>query len=171
MLVKCIDTKEKMERSEAYCLNVNGKNKYYSSKEGYEQFIYNNHYRSKSIDLIRDMMGYVLPQMKLPTLTYKKIEEMFKEPIGYDVLYNTLVNYQKDIEWAFQNKEFRSETARVMYLFGIVKSHYMEEWRKKVAEKRTEVQHVQSESEDVTEIETIDRKQTVKDLRGFLDED
>ena len=47
----------------------------------------------------------------------------------------------------------------------------MEEWRKKVAEKRTEVQHVQSESEDVTEIETIDRKQTVKDLRGFLDED
>ena len=171
MLVKCIDTKEKMERSEAYCLNVDGKNKYYSSKEGYERFIYSNHYRNKSIDLIRDIMGYTLPQMQLPTLTYKKIEEMFKEPVGYDVLYNTLVNYQKDIEWAFQNKEFGSETARIMYLFGIVKSHYMEEWRKKVAEKRTETKRVQSETEDISEIETIDRKQAVKDLRGFLDED
>jgi len=171
MLVKCLDTKEKMDRSEAYCLNVNGKNKYYSSKEGYERFVYNNHYRNKSIDLIRDMMGYVLPQMQLPTITYRKIEETFKEPIGYDVLYDTLVSQKKNIEWAFQNKEFGSESARVMYLFGIVNNHYMEEWRKKVAKKRAETHHVQSEQEDPEEIETIERKQAVKDLRSFLDED
>ena len=171
MLVKCLDTGEKMEKSEAYCLNINGRNKYYSSKAGYEQFVYNNYYRKKSIDLIRDMMGYVLPQMQLPTLTYKKIEEMFKEPIGYDVLYNTLVSQRQSIEWALQNKEFNSETAKIMYLFGIVKNNYMEEWRKKVAEKRLAEQHVQSESEDISEIDTIERKQEVKDLRSFLDED
>ena len=171
MLVKCLDTKEKMKKSEAYCLNVDGKNKYYSSKEGYEQFEYDNHYRKKSIDLIRDMMGYVLPQMKLPTITYKLIEDTFKEPIGYDVLYNTLVSQQKSVEWAFKNKQFGSETSKIMYLFGIINNTYMDEWRKKVAEKRLAEQHVQSESEDISEIEMIERKQTVKDLRGFLNED
>ena len=175
MQVKCIDTGEKIDRDEAYKITIvkeDGKtlNKYYSSKEGYDIYISNNYYRRSCIDLIREVMGYALPQMKLPTLTYKKIEE-YKEPIGYDVLYNTLLNKKKDIEYAFYNKDFRSEIARVQYLFGIVQNNYMEEWRKKVAEKKLAEQHVQSESEDISEIDTIERKQEVKDLRSFLDED
>ena len=166
MLVKCIDTGEKKEKAEAYCLNVNGKNKYFSSKEGYELYVTNNHYRYKCIDLIREIMGYVLPQMKLPTLTYKKIEE-YKDPIGYDVLYQTLLNKQKDIEYAFYNKQFDSEVARVMYLFAIVQNHYMEEWRKKVAKKRMD----SNIPEDYEEMIVPEKKQKVKDIRRFLDDE
>lgn len=169
MLVKCIDTKEKMDRKEAYCLNVNGKNRYYSSKEGYEKYINNNFYRNKCIDTIRDIMGYVLPQMKLPTLTYKLVEE-FKEPIGYDVLYNTLLAQKKAIEWAFYNKDFGSEIARVQYLFAIVQNHYMEEYRKKATLQRMAAQE-KNEAEDPNEMVEGERRQAVKDLSNFLNDD
>lgn len=176
MLVKCIDTGEKIDRNKAYKITIvkeDGKtsNKYYSSKEGYDIYISNNYYRRNCIDLIREVMGYALPQMKLPTLTYKKIEE-YKDPIGYDVLYNTLLNNKKDIEYAFYNKDFRSEIARVQYLFGIVQNTYMEEWKKKVANKKAEAIKKTEDMEEAIETwETTERKKSVKNLGSYLDDE
>ena len=124
-------------------------------------------YREKAIELIRNYMGYYKPEMKLPTLTYKKIQD-YKEPIGYDVLCYTLINVERDITWALTNKNFNSETAKIMYLFAIVQNHYMEEYRKKVAEKRKSYSET-----DPNEMITNDknRKQNIKDIRKWLDED
>lgn len=169
MNVKCIDTGEKLDRNIAYKIVVNGKNKYFSSEEGYIKFENNKKYRGKVIDLIRECMGYSKPQMKLPTLTYKKISE-YKE-FGYDVLYDTLLINKQDIEWSFQNKDFKSEIAKITYLFAILENHFMEVYRNKLAEIKMLSQHVPSELEDISEIESIERKQPVKDLRGFLNED
>lgn len=176
MQVKCIDTGEKIDRDKAYKITIvkeNGKilNKYYSSKEGYDTYTNNIAIRTDCINLIRDIMGYVLPQMKLPTLTYKKIEE-YKEPIGYDVLYNTLLTKEKDIKYAFYNKQFDSEIARVQYLFAIVQNNYMPEWRKKVANKKAEaLKKTEDMEEAIEEWETTERKKTVKNLGSFLDDE
>ena len=169
MQVKCVDTDDKIDRDLAYKVIVNGKNKYYSSKEGYDNCVMNNSYRTDCIKLIREIMGYVFKEMKLPTLTYKKIAE-YKEPIGYDVLYNTLVNQKENIEWHLYNKQFDSESKRVAYLFGIVRNHYIEEYQKKIVEKRMK-RTSESEFEDLDEINTIERKQKVKNLSRYLDED
>lgn len=171
MLVKCIDTGEKIDRDKAYKININGKNKYYSSKEGYDAFVTNNYYRNKSIDLIREVMGYSLPQMQLPTLTYKKVKE-YEEPIGLDVLYETLLDKKRDIEYAFYNKTFNSETAKIMYLFAIVQNHYMKFWRKKVAVNKEKAINKSETSEEIdTEWESTERRKSVKDLSNFLDDE
>ena len=168
MQVKCIDTGEKMEKTEAYCLNVNGKNKYYSSKEGYEKFVFTNHHKNKCVDIIREMMGYVLPQMKLPTFTYRKIEE-YRE-LGFDVLYNTLNAQRSNIEWALINKDFGSETAKVMYIFAIVQNNFMEEYRKKETLQKMAAREKIS-AEDPNEPVESERRQAVKDLSSFLDDE
>ena len=169
MNVKCIDTGEKLDRDVAYKVVVNGRNKYYSSEEGYKKFESDKEYKNKIIDLIREYLGYK-PQMKLPTLTYKKIEDPYRA-LGLDVLYYTLVNQRNNIEWALKNKQFTSEIAKINYVFGILQNNYMDEYKKKVAETKAAKYHVKSELEDIAEIETIDRKQAVKDLREFIDED
>ena len=169
MLVKCQDTGEKIDRDVAYKVVTKSGNKYYTSKEAYERIQKDKEYRVKVIETIRDYLGYYKPQMLLPTLTYKKIAE-YQEPIGYDVLYDTLVNNKKNIIWAFNNKDFKSETAKIMYLFAIIQNNYMNEYRKKV--ERNRLKNTYSES-DPNEMITDDknRKQSIKNIRKWLDED
>ena len=172
-MATCIDTGEKIDPKLAYVVlseNSKGKTvkKYYSSKEGYEKYTYDNKYRRKCTDLIMEYMGYK-PKMKLPTLTFKLVEE-YKDPIGFDVLYETLLSQRNNIEYAFRNKDFGGDIARIQYLFAIIQNSYGEFWRKKVAQEREN--RISDENHDPNEYdESRERRQAVRDIIQFLDDE
>ena len=172
MQVKCIDTGEKIDRNNAYnvpIINNKGKtiNKYYSSEEGYKLYRRNVEYRFKCIDLIMEYMGYQ-KGMRLPTIIYKDMEEY--EMFGFDVLYDTIVCCKEGIEWALRNKDFSSETAKAMYLLKILQNHFMESWRKKVAQERED--KMSETNNDPNEYdESRERRQAVRNISEFLDDE
>ena len=169
MLVKLQDKEdEKMERDLAYRVRKGKRNYYYSSKEAYEAIESDIKYRHKSMNLLTEILGFKNAK-DLPQLTYKYINE-YQEPLGLDVLYDTLIFKRNDIEYALGNKDFESELAKIKYIFGIVQNNYMTEYKKKVAMKR--LQSVTPYSAiDVSGDITTERRQAVKDIRAFLDDD
>ena len=171
---KYVDTKEWIpDKSYAYVVyKENGKTaEYFTSKDNYELWHTNNEYRTKVIEFIRDLLGYK-PKMKLPTLMFKSISE-YEESVGLDVLYDTLVNCQDSIMWAFDNKQFTGDIARVQYLFAIVQNHYGDVWREKVARKREEAAMAKITNDPNLNCYGNDeeRKITTKNISQFLDED
>ena len=169
MLVKLQDKEEeKMERDLAYCVKKGKRNYYYSSKEAYEAFESDNKYRRMSTNLLIEILGYKKSKM-LPNLTYKYVNE-YKEPLGLDVLYDTLTSKRNDIEYALGNKDFESEEDKIKYIFGIIQNSYITEYNKKVAMKRLQSVLPYSAT-DESGVITTERRQAVKDIRAFLDDD
>lgn len=128
--VKCVDTGELSTSDLAYKA-PNGK--YFSSEANYKQWEENKTYRLKCIDKMYEIMGYK-PKMILPTYFFKKLKDF--EGVGYLALYNTMITQSKSIDWALKNKDFGSETAKVMYIVAILNNNVMDEYKKIVKEKR-----------------------------------
>ena len=171
-LVKCLDTGEKIQKELAYqvpTVNSKGKTvyKYYSSEKSYKTLMRDQEYRRKCTDLMMEYMNYK-PGMKWPTITFKLLEE-YKEPIGFDVLYQTLLSERKSIDYAFKNKQFTSETAKIQYLFAILQNAYMPWYRDKVARQRAEKAELQEDYNHYDD--TRSRKQTVRNIRKFISDD
>ena len=99
----------------------------------YKQWEENKTYRLKCIDKMYEIMGYK-PKMILPTYFFKKLKDF--EGVGYLALYNTMITQSKSIDWALKNKDFGSETAKVMYIVAILNNNVMDEYKKIVKEKR-----------------------------------
>ena len=72
-------------------------------------------------------MGYK-PTMILPTYFFKKLKDF--EGLGYEAVYNTMVSQTKSIDWALKNKDFGSETAKVIYIMAIINNNVMDEYKK-----------------------------------------
>ena len=149
--------------------------KYYSSEAAWQKVVINKEYRSKCVDFLMSLLDYK-EGMKLPTITYKKIQEY--EPYGLDVLYATMLSQQSSCEWALQNKDFRQETAKIFYLFAIFQNHIMDEYKQKVqAEKSKRQAEKQVENAEVgsllesEEFMFVGNTKCKKDLSGLLGEE
>lgn len=101
--------------------------KYYSTESAYIKFAKNKEYRQKCIDAMFDVMGYK-EKMLLPTLFYKKLQDF--EGVGYEALYYTFKSQHDSIQWALKNKQFNSETSKVMYIVAILNNSVMDEYKK-----------------------------------------
>ena len=77
--------------------------------------------KNEILDYLLELMKYK-PGMKLPTITYKRIEE-YRETCGFDILYKTFKIQTPAIQWALDNKEFKNETAKVNYIFAIIQNN------------------------------------------------
>ena len=164
--IKCVDTGELSTSDLAYKA-PNGK--YYSSEANYKQWEENKTYRLKCIDKMYEIMGYK-PKMILPTYFFKKLKEF--EGVGYLALYNTMITQSKSIEWALKNKDFGSETAKVMYITAILNNNVMDEYKKIVAEKRAN-KKVDEIADEISFMENLvnrnDRK--TKDISKWLEDE
>ena len=128
--VKLVDTGE-MSNSDISFRAPN--KKYFSSEEAYIKWNTNKEYRNKCTDKMFEIMGYK-PKMILPTYFFKKLKEF--EGIGYEAVYNTMVSQAKSIDWALKNKDFCSETAKVMYIMAIINNNVMDEYKKIIKKQR-----------------------------------
>ena len=126
-----------------------------------------NELKNKCIDFLIDVMGYK-PKMKLPTLTFKKIEE-YREPYGFDVLLDTLRKEEQTIRWSLANKDLKSETAKILYIFGIIQNSAGGVWRNKVKKQRE--MRINEEEIDLGDLEINNGKQKVRDISAYVEED
>lgn len=142
--------------------------KYYSSAENYEKIVKNSENRQKCIVALADICGFVDGAI-MPTITLKKLKEF--EKVGYDVVYDTIVNKEKDILWAIQNKNFNNESYKMMYVMSIVKNGLADTYKKKQRElkqdNKTEV-HIEADVE-VVEVGNQKKGSDVSSLLGSLD--
>ncbi len=93
--------------------------------------------KHKITDYLIDLLGYK-NGMKLPTVTYRKIES-YRETCGFEVLYNTIVKQKDSILWAINNKEFKNETAKICYIFAIIQNNVGEVYLEQKKANKTSV--------------------------------
>ena len=138
VFVKCADTGDKIDKKLAYKvtnINTNGHktSKYYSSKEAYEKCENNKINRTKCINKMYEILGYKT-FMKIPTYFYKWL--LSCESYGYDVVYNCMTKQQLSCNWALKNKDFSSETGKIMYLTTIFNNNMNDSLKEIVSQRR-----------------------------------
>lgn len=158
--VKCQDTGEYSTSDKAW---RSPKGKYYSSEEAYNAIQTNLTNKALCIDKIKDILRYK-DFMKLPTLFYKKLSEW--EPFGYDVVLTTMNNKHDDMCWALNNKQFTSESGKLMYLCTIIENNLVDAYKEKVAQNKV-VNHLSDITEDVA---ITNQKQATRDISKWLEE-
>lgn len=139
--------------------------KYYSSKESYEKLLNEHKMRTKCVDKIVDLFG-LKPGMKLPTLFYKRINEL--AIYGFEVVYNTIVNNESSITWALENKEFNSEVGKVQYIMAIVQNNINEEYKIKQKQLKSQKENAKIINEPI-DLEVNNCVQKTKDISRWLE--
>lgn len=124
MLVKDQLTGEKADRKTLYKA-ANGK--YYTSQAAYDSMVLQNEYREKCLDEIGRYLLYPAGT-RLPSIAYKRLSEL--KDFGFDIVLSVIRDKSDAINWAMQNKDFASDSSRVMYIFGIIKNYIGDAYRK-----------------------------------------
>ena len=160
-LVKMWDTGEKLDKDLAYHA-PDGKN--YSSQAAYEKLAEEKKYWKYCVDEIMFLLGYE-EGMKPNTYIFKLLREL--KGYGYDVIYDTMIEKTKDIQWALNTKSFRDETNKIKYIFAIITNNAMDVYMVKQAKTKKN-----KKGAAIIEIDDFKpHKQKVKDISRYLDDD
>lgn len=120
-----------------------GKNKYYKSKEIYEQHIKEQKNREKLLEYIAiEILNYNQKKI-LPTILLKKIKEIH-EVYNYEVILETFEKNKDTLEyWMNLEGKFENEFHRVSYMMAIIKDNIIDvykEWKRKQSQTKKEVE-------------------------------
>lgn len=152
------------EKADASTLYKAADGKYYTSKTAYDALLQERECRLKCLDLIGASLQY--PEgSKLPTIAYKRLGEL--SPFGYSVVLQVIREHMRDIEWAMRNRDFRDDSGRVMYIFGIIKNNVGQKYRES---KRVEKPNTPSVDYLSCSTETRNAAQKTRDISRFLEE-
>ena len=158
--VKCQDTGEYSTSDVAYRA-ANGK--YYSSMAGYQQLEEQKVNRKKCIDALFEILGFD-KDIIVPTILFKNLKSY--EKMGYDVVYDTIIEETKDINWALQNVNFQNTNGMIMYVCKILEGHMVDVYQRKKFERC----HAKRPDVAPIDIEIHNKKQKSKDISRFLEE-
>lgn len=111
----CPITKELGTTDIFYCVNEKGKNKYYKSKDIYEDYIQKKEQKQKTITYILSLLGYEYS----PYLN-KKLSEL-NQHFTYEVIYSAFVMQTDKIRYALENKLSNAkEPQKISYIMKII---------------------------------------------------
>jgi len=166
-IVTCAVTKEK-GTSDVFYKADNGK--WYKSESVFRQFQKDKHTRETIQRVLLTYLGYQKGE-PFPALLNKKIKEYsFYSP---EVLLETITKCEKDITWAFNNKEFSSTQGKIFYMFAIISNHISDVNRQnnKVNELRNKQTQKHIDTIQEMDISTIGTSKKGKDITDFLEDD
>lgn len=126
-------------------------------------------YYQKIIDIVATYMNYENTK-QFNTLIPKKIKEL-REAYPDEVIFDFFVDRKKTFEW-ISNKEFKSDSSRVVYFFAVVQNNindYYKVWKMK---KRIELKENSIVSPDI--MNTIGlkdrREESLRDITELIGE-
>lgn len=160
--VKCQDTGEYSTNDIAYKA-ANGK--YYSSEAAYIQLVEQQQQRQKCIDLLYDILDFDR-DIIVPSILFKNLKNY--EKVGYDVVYETILEERNDINWALNNIDFKNITGMIIYVCKILENHMLDVYKRKQHDKR--VAEKQNDVVIPSSTEVRNKKQKTKDISRFLEE-
>lgn len=163
--VKCQDTGEYSTSDIAFKAP---NNKYYTSENAYNKYIINKEYRSKCISNMYEILGYK-EFMKIPTYFYKKLSEW--EEYGYDVVNMTIETQTDGFAWALSNKDFNSETAKIMYMCAIIENHINDSLKEKIRNEKIVHSNNEETQLEIDDLDIENTKQYTKDISSWLEDD
>lgn len=169
----CQICKKKGNTDEFYKLSKNGKNKYYCSKEEYDQYQLNITKRYELLKFIaEDILEYENGQI-VPPIMVKKIDNLSKF-YDFEVIHKCFELKQNDIKYWIKTKEFDNEYGMSSYVMRIVENNIndvYEEWKRK--KQTIEKEKTELDVEIINEV--METKTTVKKANNgildFLDEE
>lgn len=168
--VKLQDTGEYSTSDVAFKVTTedkNGKktNKYWSSEEAYKKNQMNKLTRADCINKMYDVLNYK-SFMKVPTFFYKKLSEW--EPYGFDVVLLCMNSHEKDIQWAIKNKNFNSETAKIMYICAILENNMTDTLKQKTREQKLKKEEYKADNLIIENIDNIGTSKKSNDVSSLL---
>ena len=128
--VNCVATGEK-GTSDTFYKSPDGK--WFKSETVYQAWQKNNKYYKLCVEILFNYLE-IKEGEPFPTFLTKKLKEY--KSMGYDILYDTIIENQSTIEWALANKTFKNTTGKIMYIFAIISNRiYDVRKRKQVIKK------------------------------------
>ena len=161
-LVKCQDTGESIDKADAYRAD-NGK--YWSNEASYIKWATQKEWRQKCIELIFELLDFKHGQT-VPTNLYSQLKKF--ENMGYDTVYDTIVDQRDQILWAIHNKEFKQTSSMIMYVGRILENHMMDVYKRRQEDKKRE--ELQERTIIPENIEVDNKKQSTRDISRFLED-
>lgn len=176
--VKCQICSNKGDSDVFYRVEVNGKNKYYCSKEEYDSVQAEKNKYNELIEYVSDeIIGYEKGQ-KFPTSLTRRIAELHKF-YSYEVIKYAFQFKKDDIIYYTKTKDFQSEYHMISYIMAIVEGNINDVYK---AWKRKQEQELKANSivntVDVNLFDEVNEKAEIKpiiknnrDISAFLEDD
>ena len=118
----------------------------------------------------REFLGYEKGQV-FPTLLCKKLKEL--DFYNFNIINKTVEKCRPSIEYALQ-KDFKSELAKISYIFAIIKNNindvYKDCLREEKVEKKQQAQTTNLDLVDEQSMMNIGSKKKAKDISDFLED-
>lgn len=110
---------------------------YYKSREIYDEYKENKAYQKLIVKIIfQDFLNHEEGQA-VPSYLFKKLKELDVYPT--QVIYNTVIRNKSSINYYMNSKEFVNDSARINYIFAIIKNNINDEYKRFKAKKKKEI--------------------------------
>ena len=141
--------------------------KYYKSKKLYDTWFKEKADREAFIEMFAtEFLGYGKGQV-FPTILCKKLKEL--EFYGFDVINKTVKKCQSSIEYAITYKDFNNDSAKISYIFAIIKNNINDVYKQIVKENNaSKVEHFIDDTVDIENIQTTHKE---KNIKKWLEDD
>ena len=160
MLVTCQITKEKIDKSTAYCEVVDGKNKYYKSKEIYDKYKENESIKyliKNELNIICGISEYVKFD-KSANLIYNTKMKPYKD--AYKIVYNTLLVFKDNL--LYNTQKITNVKSKLLYIFKVIEDNISIGMEKELRNKKQE-----SSEADEELMESINSVKNIKSNKGI----
>ena len=159
--VRCCITKEYGTPDEFYCED----GKWYKSKEICEEAKHKQQLRNDVIQQVFDYIHYEDGQ-PVPSTLVKCLETL--QWYGDEIVLRTLRQFDKQIRYYCDRKNFTSVNGHIKYIFAIVSSHIPDVY--KVAKQEAWAEQHRSKAQPVEDFKMVAARHPVKTVSKFLEE-
>lgn len=161
---------KQLTNDKAYKVTINGKNKYYCTKEEYDNMI-------KQSEIKQDCLNYIAECMRLKFCTPFVLKEINKLINYYDypIIKRTFKDNIDSINWFLDNNSNSSEFGKVRYIFTIIANNINKSAKTYKEEQEKMKKLFNKSNNDIEIMNTMENNKiknnntNIHDISSFLD--
>src|SRR5574344_309602 len=164
---KCTHCKKELSTDIAYKATINGKNKYYCTKEEYETIQNEINDKNKCLETISTILNIPF----VPPMMLREINDLTKF-YSYIVINRTFKDNEKNIRWFIENRDSGSEYGKIKYIMTIIKNNINTTYKKYIKEQQQLVEMFKTNDKeidmDIINITNDKQSNDISDISEFL---
>lgn len=164
---KCTHCKKELSTDIAYKVTINGKNKYYCTKEEYETIQNEINDKNKCLETISTILNIPF----VPPMMLREINDLTKF-YSYIVINRTFKDNEKNIRWFIENRDSGSEYGKIKYIMTIIKNNINTTYKKYIKEQQQLVEMFKTNDKeidmDIINITNDKQSNDISDISEFL---
>lgn len=164
---KCTHCKKELTTDIAYKVTVNGKNKYYCTKEEYETIQNEINDKNKCLETISTILNIPF----VPPMMVREINDLTKF-YSYIVIDRAFKDNEKNIRWFIENRDSSSEYGKIKYIMTIIKNNINSTYKKYIKEQEQLTEMFKTNDKeidmDIMNITNDGKSNDISDISEFL---